>query len=145
MTTSAGQTDLDRTRRRAHSHCVVCGRSNGRGLGVEFTARDGGVEARFQCGRSLEGYPGLVHGGVICSLLDGAMTNCIFARGLCGVTAELNVRFRHPLATGAAATVRAWVERCAGPLHVLRAELRQGGQLKATASGKFMQRAEGTS
>ena len=40
-----------------------------------------------------------------------------------------------------AATVRAWIERCSPPLHVLRAELVQNGQLKAAACGKFMDQA----
>jgi len=33
---------------------------------------DGGVQATFQCVESFEGYPGILHGGVISSILDGA-------------------------------------------------------------------------
>ena len=128
-------------RAEVHAHCVVCGRANERGLGVEYVASaDGAVQARFACKKVFEGYPDVLHGGVISSLLDGAMTNCLFAHGHPGVTAELTVRYRHPVQTDAEASIRAWIERCSPPLHVLRAELEQNGQVKATACGKFMDR-----
>lgn len=124
-----------------HSHCVVCGAANDHGLRLKFSpTEDGSVQARFYCDKTLEGYADILHGGVISSLLDGAMTNCLFAHGHPGLTAELTVRFRHPVRIGTAATVRAWIERCSPPLHVLRAELVQDEQVKATGCGKFMDR-----
>ena len=141
MITDAGQMELRETREQAHSNCVVCSPVNSRSLSVEFAASDDGrVQARFDCDKAFEGYAGILHGGVIASLLDGAMTNCMFAHGIPAITAELNVRFRHPVVTSHAATVRAWVERSSPPLHLLRAEVVQDQQLKATAHGKFMER-----
>jgi acyl-CoA thioesterase FadM len=55
------------------------------------------------------------------------------------VTAELTVRFKHPVATGRPATVRARLERDLGPLYLLEAELVQDGEVKATASAKFLE------
>jgi len=122
-----------------HINCIVCGPANKRGLGLEFSlSQDGAVEAVFDCDEVFQGYEHVLHGGVVSSLLDGAMTNCLFAKGCCAVTAELNVRFRHPVVTGRDARVRAWVERSTRPLHILKAEVVQDGQVKATASGKFM-------
>ncbi len=80
----------------------------------------------------------MLHGGVIATLLDAAMTNCLFAHGHCGVTADLRVRYRHPVVSGEACVLRARIERAAAPLFVLTAELRQNGRCKATATGKFM-------
>ena len=140
MITEAGQMELRETRAQAHANCVVCSRTNNRSLCLKFAASDaGGVQARFGCDKAFEGYAGMVHGGVIASLLDGAMTNCMFARGIPAVTAELNVRFRHPVVTSHTATVRAWIERSSPPLHVLKAEILQDTQLKATAFGKFLE------
>jgi uncharacterized protein (TIGR00369 family) len=102
---------------------------------------DGNVQAKFDCGSAFEGYTGMLHGGVVASLMDGAMINCLFARGILAVTAELTVRFRHPVVTGTPATVRAWIERSSGPRHLLKAEIKQSTQLKATAVGKFMEQA----
>jgi uncharacterized protein (TIGR00369 family) len=124
-----------------HPNCVLCGLANGRSLRLHFTVcDDGSVSALFGCHDVFEGYAGQLHGGVITSLLDGAMTNCLFARGISAVTAELNVRFRHPVVSGESATVRAWVERSSSPLHVLRAEIVQADKVRAAALGKFMER-----
>ena len=127
-------------RSQLHANCVVCSLSNKRGLGLEFMLlEDGAVEAAFSCDKAFEGYENMLHGGVVSSLLDGAMTSCMFAHGCSVVTAELNVRFRHPVVTGQTATVRAWPARSAPPLYILKAKVLQDGQVKATATGKFME------
>jgi len=123
----------------AHSNCIVCGSTNDRCLGLDFIQlEDGSVQAFFDCEKVYAGYQNLMHGGVIALLLDGAMTNCMFAHGCLAVTAELNVRFRHPVLTGRKAIVRAWIDQSSPPLYVLKAELIQDEQVKATTTGKFM-------
>ena len=140
MITELPQVDWRETRAQAHANCVVCSPANSRSLRLEFAASDdGGVQACFDCDKAFQGYASMLHGGVIASLLDGAMTNCMFAHGIPAITAELNVRFRHPVLIGQFATVRAWIERLSPPLHLLKAEVLQDEQLKATALGKFME------
>ncbi|HPM83414.1 MAG TPA: PaaI family thioesterase [Candidatus Anammoximicrobium sp.] len=140
------QHDLSRAalcvlRRDSHPGCFVCGLANGHGLGLEFRLdEEGAVEATFACPGVFEGYPATLHGGVICALLDGAMTNCLFAHGHAGVTAELRVRFRHPVITERPAKVRAWIASSLRPLHELAAELVQEEQVRATARGKFLEK-----
>jgi uncharacterized protein (TIGR00369 family) len=131
---------LDALRGRVHPRCIVCGAGNPMGLGLHFTvAEDGAVESTFAGSEVFEGYTGRLHGGLIAALLDGAMTNCLFAHGCEAVTAELTVRYRHPVAPTTRMTLRAWLTESHEPLHLLRAELRQGEQVKAVASGKFLQ------
>lgn len=140
MTTNLTRTELAEIRARAHAHCVVCGPSSERGLGLQFVlSEDGGVQGTFSCDRAFQGYTDVLHGGVISCLLDGAMTNCMFAHGHLAVTAELHVRFQRPVVTGEPATVRAWIDRSRSRLHVVKAEFVQKGQVKATAVGKFME------
>jgi uncharacterized protein (TIGR00369 family) len=98
---------------------------------------DGGVQATFQCDETFEGYPGMVHGGVISSILDGAMSNCMFARGLATVTVEMTTRFRHPVTIGQEAMVSARITRVSHPLYLLEAEIVQDDRVKATAEGKY--------
>jgi len=127
------------TSMRVHKNCVVCSPSNDRGLHLQFMLlEDGSVQASFDCGEAFEGYAGSLHGGVISALLDGAMTRCIFAHGHVGVTAELKVRYRHPVIIYHTAIVRGWIRRYSPPLYLMEAELFQDGQVKATATGKFM-------
>ena len=143
VTTEPAQQVLERTQRAEHPFCIVCGRANGCGLGLRFSLRDdGGVEACFQCKAHFQGYEGLLHGGVTSSLMDGAMTNCLFAHGVAAVTAEITVRFRHPISLHADLVVRAHITRSQAPLHIVEAEIVQDGQVKAKATGKFMERAD---
>jgi len=121
-----------------HPKCVVCSFGNGHGLHLEFDiADDGSVTAAFQCDEAFEGYPGMLHGGVISSILDGAMGNCMFACGQAAVTVEMTTKFRHPVTTYSQATVSARIIRISHPLYLLEAEIVQDGKLKATAKGKY--------
>jgi acyl-coenzyme A thioesterase PaaI-like protein len=121
----------------------VCGADNPQGLRVDFQpTADGGVEAQFDCARVFEGYSHRIHGGVIAALLDGAMTNCLFAHGHVAVTGELTVRFRHPVLTDRRATVRAWIQKSYYELHHVCAELVQNGRVLVKATAKFLDTAD---
>jgi len=123
-----------------HARCWACGPENDQGLQVTFTAgADGAVTGTFACDEIYAGYPGFVQGGVVAALLDTAMTNCLFARGFVGVTADLQVRYLKPVRVGAEATIRAWLDRSRRLTHQLGAELVQDGEVVARAVGKFMQ------
>ena len=128
-------------RRAAHARCFVCGRPHEGGLNLDFAVcDDGAVEAAFDCAACYQGYDGVLHGGVTASLLDAAMTNCLFARGIAAVTAEMTVRYRHPIAVGMPRIVQARAGRAQPPLHLVEAEIVQEGQVRARAAGKFMER-----
>jgi uncharacterized protein (TIGR00369 family) len=138
--TEPGQPLLDRTREAMHPDCIVCGKGCPKGLDLDFAVQaDGGVCATFACPKAYEGYRGVLHGGVISSLLDGAMTNCLFARGVTAVTAELVVRFRHPVATNVPVTVVGRITRSTPPLHILEALVVQNGVIMAVGKAKFME------
>lgn len=133
---------LNRLRNLHHPDCVVCGSSHEKGLRLECRVTDQHeVSASFDCSKAFQGYANMLHGGIISGLLDGAMTNCLFAFGHVAVTGELRVKFRHPVATDCMATIRAWIVDHRSPLYVLKAELEQGGQIKAKAEGKFVESA----
>jgi uncharacterized protein (TIGR00369 family) len=136
-----GNLSLPVLRRQSHPQCFACGSANGHGLGLKFcVAQDGSVEASFPCQPVFAGYPGMLHGGIVCTLLDGAMTNCLFAHGLAAVTVDMNVRFRHPVTVDSPAMVRAWLESGCSPVHRVAADVRQGGQVVATATARFLEK-----
>jgi acyl-coenzyme A thioesterase PaaI-like protein len=135
----AGQGVLESLVGAQHSECLMCGPQNPLGLKLRFSVQpDGSVLAMFRCGEAFRGYRGMLHGGVTSSLLDAAMTNALFAVGVVGVTAELNVRFLAPVALNRGAIVRAAVERDAHRVFYLRAELEQDERLMARATAKFL-------
>jgi acyl-coenzyme A thioesterase PaaI-like protein len=96
------------------------------------------VSAGFDCNPRYQGYPDRLHGGIIATLLDAAMTHCLFARQVRGVTAKLNIRYHLPALIEQPAQVRAWVVGEKAPLYVLRGELHQAGKLRVTAEGTFL-------
>lgn len=139
MRSSGSRITLDATQRKQHPECWVCSQDNSCGLGVEFHAAGGGaIEATFPCDIQYSGYAGYLHGGVISSLLDGAMTSCLMAQGRVAFTADLRVRFRKPVRIGYPAIVRARIVRSRHGVHLLEAMLRQNDEVKATAHAQFM-------
>ena len=102
--------------------------------------RNGEVSARFDCNEIFQSYPGVIHGGIISLLLDGAMTNCMFARNIKAVTGMLTVRYRHPVSINRTAEISAKLIRSSPPLYYLEAELSQDRKILVKASGKFMER-----
>ncbi len=80
----------------------------------------------------------MLHGGVISALLDGAMTNCLFANGIRALTAELKVRFLLPVNTTDPIRLQAVIQRSGSHLHLLEGKLSQNGILKAKALAKFI-------
>lgn len=123
-----------------HPHCIVCGPENPCGLHLEFQPSQGraGVRAVFDCPPVYEGYTGLLHGGIVSAVLDGAMAHCLFQLGRVAHTGSLNVRFRFPVLVGRRATVEAWLEGSRGRLYALRARLEQDDRVKVEASARFM-------
>ncbi len=137
---AASQEALARLGAREHHRCLLCGAAHPGGLRLAFAVQpDGTVEAAVPSRAFLEGYPGMLHGGAIAALLDAAMTNALFARGLVGLTAELTVRFLAPVRLDRPALVRATLAGTrVRPPYCLRAELEQDGQRVARATGKFL-------
>jgi uncharacterized protein (TIGR00369 family) len=137
-------TKLDRFRGRdlrasAHPRCIACAPQRNSGLRLDFhDAGEGEVRATFDCAAAFEGYPGCLHGGIISTILDSAMTNCLFAQGHRAVTAELTVKFRAPVLLDHVAVAEARTTRDLFPLFLMEASLVQDGQTKATATAKFI-------
>jgi uncharacterized protein (TIGR00369 family) len=67
---------------------------------ADRTGPTGSVRARTRVGPPFGGPPGLVHGGVIATLLDEAMTKVTAHLGVFALTAGLEVHFERPLRLG---------------------------------------------
>jgi acyl-coenzyme A thioesterase PaaI-like protein len=122
-----------------HDHCWVCGTSHLDGLHLRFRSEsDGTVLTEFDCPERYAGYAGVLHGGMVATLLDAAMTHCLFALHEVAMTADLHVRFRASVRVSIPATIRAWSIRTRGAMEEVCAELWQEGELCAAARGKFI-------
>ncbi len=61
---------------------------------------DGRAIGRVTVGKAHEGPPGLVHGGVVATLLDHVLARAVRAAGRGGLTGTLTVRYRRPVPLG---------------------------------------------
>lgn len=123
-----------------HRNCLFCGDLHPNSLGLRFLKQDdGSVRTHYTCSDIFQGYDGILHGGIIASLLDSAMTNCLFLTGVRAMTADLKVRYRHPVPTDAALEISAELtERCS-PLYRLKAVLTHNKRIMASAEARFME------
>lgn len=84
----------------ANQWCFACGRNNPIGLKLEFEELNDTYITRFTAGPEHQSYDGIVHGGIISTLLDEITTRYIYVRGVKAVTARLEVRYRQPTPIG---------------------------------------------
>lgn len=83
------------------SLCFGCSLDNPVGLHLKFSIReDGCVYTRFTPHLFHQGYNGILHGGLIATVLDELMANHVLKLGYQAVTARLEVRFRKPISIG---------------------------------------------
>ena len=124
-----------------HTQCLMCGSRNPYSLGLRFTKdKNGVVETTFQGNLNLQGYEGILHGGVISSLLDSAMTHCLFHYEIEAVTGDLRVKFVEEVPYDSRLKLRAWVVSEVPPLYHLKSELRHNQKVVAWAEAKFMRK-----
>lgn len=121
---------------RPADHCFVCGKDNPIGLKLEFVKVGEGVRAEFTPSTLHVGYDGVVHGGIIASLIDDALANVWFARGQEALTAKIEVRYRHEIQPGDRLIISAHPTGAKGGLMTGRAEVsRSDGVIVAEGSG----------
>ena len=83
-------------------HCFVCGLESPVGLKLRFT--DNGldeVRAVYTVGSQYQGYPGVVHGGIIAAMLDEAAgrTTMIGDHNRFTITGKMTIKYRKPVPT----------------------------------------------
>ena len=126
-----------------HSNeCLVCGRNNPLGLRLHLLVDDttGEVRCHYTPKPEHVGFEGIVHGGVIATVVDEAMVWAATWRGkrfcVCG---EMTVRFRQSVAVGQTLLFLAHVEFSRPKLIEATAKITDtANTLIATASGKYV-------
>lgn len=121
-------------------YCFACGADNPIGLKLRFSYGDGTAQARFTAQAVHQGYPGLMHGGLVSTLLDEAMAHAVAHTLGPAVTGELRVRMRSggvPTEQPIALCGRIVGQR--GRMVLTEATIHSAeGALLAEAEGKFM-------
>lgn len=106
-------------------NCFGCGAANPIGLHLEFYILDeNSVWAEWMPTSAYEGYGGMIHGGIICTLLDEIMAWSLYARDTWAVTAKLQTSFRKPVHVGEAVRLIGTVVRDRGRILEIHGEIR---------------------
>jgi uncharacterized protein (TIGR00369 family) len=123
---------------RKYSDCFVCGDKNDCGLKVDFFYDQGAARAEYVPDDRFQGYKGILHGGIISSLLDEVMIKAVIAQNLLVVTAEIEVKFLIPAKIGERLFLKGKVVEEKGKIFVAEGEVRNSKkEIVATGKGKF--------
>ena len=99
--------------------CFVCGRSNPAGLKMAFY--DDGVDtvtSTVTVPAHCQGYPEIMHGGILASILDEVVGRCIMATDhhRFMMTVNMTVQYRQPVLVGTQIKAQGKIERLKGRL-----------------------------
>ncbi|MDX2167589.1 MAG: PaaI family thioesterase [Deltaproteobacteria bacterium] len=119
--------------------CFGCSADNADGLQVRFRRRGDAVIADHVVADRFHGAPGIVHGGIVATLLDEvSCAAAVFTRDRRVVTGELQIRYRRPCPVESPLALSARVVDDTHPRYlVVEAEIRSGDEIVAQSSGKF--------
>ncbi len=74
--------------------CFGCGARNLNGLQLVFTTEGEAIVAEFMPDERFQGFPGVLHGGVLATMLDEALSRAAVFAGQWMMTARLEIRYR---------------------------------------------------
>ena len=81
-------------------NCFGCAPTNPIGLKLEFAAAHRQCTSRFSLGPDYESYPGVIHGGIVATILDETLAQAVYRHGnVSAFTVGLRVRYGHPMKT----------------------------------------------
>ncbi|MCX7971057.1 MAG: PaaI family thioesterase [Negativicutes bacterium] len=123
-----------------YAWCFACGQQNPIGLKLQFAeTEEQEYIARFTADARHQGYPGVVHGGIISTLLDEAMARYVYAKGWYAVTARIEIKFLQPTPVGSCLTIGGRITKTRGKLFETAADIRlDDGTVTAEATGKIV-------
>ena len=124
----------------APHHCFACGTLNSSGMGLVLHVEPGRAWTELELEQRFEGWDGIAHGGILCTILDEVMAWSLVAEDNWGLTARLNVEFRNPVEIGRPIRAEGWITRSRRRLNDTSAHLvdAQTGQELATATGVYV-------
>lgn len=107
-------------------NCFGCGAANPVGLRLEFytTSEPDTIWAPWTPSVNFEGYGGMIHGGIICTLLDEVMTWALYRHNVWAVTAKMQTSFRKPVQIGQPVRLIGTVIRTRGRILEVHGEIR---------------------
>jgi uncharacterized protein (TIGR00369 family) len=109
------------------NNCFVCGRQNPRGLYMTFY--DNGVDevlSEYSVSEEYQGYPGVVHGGVVAAMLDEAVLRVAMIEDHHHfmMSVRMEIKYRQPVPTETPLRISGRIVRLRGRLGKAVGEIR---------------------
>ncbi|HEU0236964.1 MAG TPA: PaaI family thioesterase [Candidatus Limnocylindrales bacterium] len=120
----------------APHNCFACGTLNEHGLRLVLHVEPGRSWTDVTLDRRFEGWEGIAHGGIACTILDEVMAWALVGADNWGLTARLSVEYRRPIQIGRPVRAEGWITRSR------RRVVETAGRITDTTSGAIL--AEGT-
>jgi acyl-coenzyme A thioesterase PaaI-like protein len=92
-------------------NCFACGTLNTHGLQLLLHVEPGRSWSNVTLDPRFEGWSGIAHGGILCTVLDEVMAWALVGNDNWGLTAKLSVDFRKPVEVGRPFIAEGWVTR----------------------------------
>ena len=128
-----------------YGRCFACGKANPHGLKLPVVEKTDHVELDYVVPEEFAGWQGIVHGGIVATILDELLAYACNRTDRSMMTAEMTVRYRRPVKTGQPIRGTGRITEDKGRLILAEARLLDAsGRLLAEATGKLM-RASGAS
>ncbi len=129
----------DRSRLEDDGWCVVCGMENPDGFRLDWKVEGHVATAECVVPRKFQGYKGVVHGGILATLLDEAMFRLVAVVYGEAVGAKIAVRYHRPARVDEPIRFRGEIVETRHRVVTTRAEARLAdGTLIASAEGTAM-------
>ena len=126
-------------------NCFACGTLNAHGLHLLLHVEQGRSWTELTLERAFEGWEGIAHGGIVCTILDEVMAWALVGADNWGVTARMSVSFRRPVPVGRPIRAEGTVSRMRRRIVETTATLvdQATGEVLATATGTYVAADEG--
>jgi acyl-coenzyme A thioesterase PaaI-like protein len=124
----------------APHHCFACGALNEHGIHLDLHVDGDRCWTELVLADRFQGWDGIAHGGIICTILDEVMAWSLAATDNWGLTARLNVDFKRPVRLGVPIRGEGWITTVRRRIVETAARLVDPatGEILATASATYV-------
>ncbi len=95
----------------APHRCFACGTLNTSGIGLVLHVEVDRSWTEFELEPRFQGWDGIAHGGILCTILDEVMAWSLAGADNWGMTARMGVEFRKPVPLETPLRAEGWITR----------------------------------
>ena len=120
--------------------CFACGSLSEHGMQLDLHVSGDRCWTELELAERFQGWDGIAHGGIVCTILDEVMAWSLAATDNWGLTARMSVDFKRPVRLGVPIRGEGWVTNVRRRLVETAARLVDpvSGELLATATATYV-------